>query len=697
MNVYTTDKIRNVVLLGHGGCGKTSLAEAMAYLAGMTTRMGKVTDGNTISDYDKEEIKRHFSINTTVIPIVWGDTKINILDTPGYFDFVGEVEEAVSAADAAIIVVSGKAGIEVGTKKAWELCETYKLPRMVFVTDMDIDEASYRQVVEDLQQLYGKRIAPFHLPIRENGQFVGYVNVLQQRAKRWKDNGEVEKVEVPEYSKENLGICREALMEAVAETSEEFMDRYFGGEEFSEDEIRQALRVNVSDGSIVPVLMGSNVLARGMYTLMVDIVKYLPSPEKRSCTGINAKSNEVYNADYDFAKPKSAYIFKTIADPFIGKYSLIKVNSGVIKTDDLLYNQHKDTEEKIGKIYVLCGNKPEEVKELHAGDIGALAKLTKAATTDSLSTKANPILYIRTQISIPYTYKRYKAVNKGDEDKISQALQKLMLEDLTLKTVNDSENGQTLLYGMGDQHLDVVASKLLERYKVQIELKKPKVAFRETIRKKADVEYKYKKQSGGHGQYGHVKMTFEPSGDLETPYVFEQCVVGGAVPKNFFPAVEKGIQEGVVKGPMAAYPVVGVKAVLYDGSYHPVDSSEMAFKVAALQAFKKGIMEASPILLEPIASLKVVVPDKYTGDIMGALNKRRGRVLGMNPTEHGYQEIVADIPYMELYGYNTDLRSMTGGSGTFSYEFARYEQTPSDIQEKEIAERAGKLDNTDNS
>ena len=697
MNVYTTDKIRNVVLLGHGGCGKTSLAEAMAYLAGMTTRMGKVTDGNTISDYDKEEIKRHFSINTTVIPIVWGDTKINILDTPGYFDFVGEVEEAVSAADAAIIVLSGKAGIEVGTKKAWELCETYKLPRMVFVTDMDIDEASYRQVVEDLQQLYGKRIAPFHLPIRENGQFVGYVNVLQQRAKRWKDNGEVEKVEVPEYSKENLGICREALMEAVAETSEEFMDRYFGGEEFSEDEIRQALRVNVSDGSIVPVLMGSNVLARGMYTLMVDIVKYLPSPEKRSCTGINAKSNEVYNADYDFAKPKSAYIFKTIADPFIGKYSLIKVNSGVIKTDDLLYNQHKDTEEKIGKIYVLCGNKPEEVKELHAGDIGALAKLTKAATTDSLSTKANPILYIRTQISIPYTYKRYKAVNKGDEDKISQALQKLMLEDLTLKTVNDSENGQTLLYGMGDQHLDVVASKLLERYKVQIELKKPKVAFRETIRKKADVEYKYKKQSGGHGQYGHVKMTFEPSGDLETPYVFEQCVVGGAVPKNFFPAVEKGIQEGVQKGPMAAYPVVGVKAVLYDGSYHPVDSSEMAFKVAALPSFKKGFMEASPILLKPIASLKVVVPDKYTGDIMGDLNKRRGRVLGMNPTEHGYQEIVADIPYMELYGYNTDLRSMTGGSGTFSYEFARYEQAPSDIQEQEIAERAGKLDNTDNS
>ena len=566
---------------------------------------------------------------------------------------------------------------------------------MVFVTDMDIDNASYRQVVTDLQELYGKKIAPFHLPIRENEEFVGYVNVLQQRAKRWTADGNVEKTEVPEYSKENLGICREALMEAVAETSEEFMDRYFNGEEFSEDEIRQALRVNVAEGSIVPVLMGSNILARGMYTLMVDIVKYLPSPEKRECTGINAKTNEVYPANYDFAKPKSAYVFKTIVDPFIGKYSLIKVNSGVLKADDVLYNQHKDVEEKIGKLYVLRGNKPEEVTELHAGDIGALAKLSKVTTTDTLSTKANPVLYIRTQISTPYTCMRYKAKNKGDEDKISQTLQKLMQEDLTLKNVNDSENGQTLLYGMGDLHLEVTASKLLEKYKVEIELTKPKVAFRETIRKKADVEYKYKKQSGGHGQYGHVKMTFEPSGDLETPYVFEQTVVGGAVPKNYYPAVEKGLAEAVLKGPMAAYPVVGVKAVLYDGSYHPVDSSEMAFKTAAIQAFKKGFMEASPVLLEPISSLKVIVPDKYTGDVMGDLNKRRGRVLGMNPIDGGKQEILADVPTMELYGYTTSLRAITGGSGDYSYEFARYEQAPSDIQEKEIEARANKVEKAD--
>lgn len=692
MNVYTTDKIRNIALLGHGGCGKTTLVEAMAYLSGLTTRMGKISDGNTISDYDKEEIKRLFSINTTVVPIIWEDTKINVLDTPGYFGFVGEVEEAVSVADAAVIVVSGKNGIEVGTQKAWDICEKYKIPRMFFVTEMDDDNASFRQVVEDLQEMYGKKIAPFHLPIRENEKFVGYVNVVTQTGNRWNDKGEVEEVPVPDYSKPNLEICREALMEAVAETSEEFMERYFAGEEFSEFEIRTALRNNVADGSIIPISMGSSIMAQGVYTLLDDILKYLPSPEKRTCKGVNMKTNEVFEGDYDIAKPKSAYIFKTIADPFIGKYSLIKVNSGVLKTDDVLYNSEKDMEDKIGKIYIMQGNKPTEVPELHAGDIGALAKLSKVGTRDTLSTKAAPVMYGKTQISTPYTYMRYKAKNKGDEDKISQALQKLMQEDLTLKVVNDSANGQSLIYGIGDQHLEVVVSKLKERYKVEIELSRPKIAFRETIRKKADVEYKYKKQSGGHGQYGHVKMTFEPSGDLETPYVFEQQVVGGAVPKNFFPAVEKGLQESVQKGPMAAYPVVGIKAVLYDGSYHPVDSSEMAFKMATIQAFKKGIMEASPILLEPIATLKVVVPDKYTGDIMGDLNKRRGRVLGMNPVETGKTEITADVPYMELYGYMTDLRSMTGGSGVFSYEFARYEQTSSDIQEKEVAARANKLE-----
>lgn len=690
MNIYTTDKIRNVVLLGHGGCGKTSLAEAMAYLSGITSRLGKVSDGNTVSDFGKEEQKRKISISTSVIPIEWEGYKINLLDTPGFFDFSGEVEEAISAAGAAIIVVNGKSGMEVGTQKAWDLCEKYKLPRMIYVSNMDVDNASFRQVVEDMTQMFGKKMAPFHLPIRENEKFVGYVNVITETGNRWQGK-EVVECEVPDYNKPNLQICRDTLMEAVAETSEEMMERYFSGETFSEAEIRAALRTNVCDGSIVPMTMGSNVLCQGMYTLLDDIIKYFPSPENRTVAGINMKTNEIYHADYDFAKAKSAYVWKTIVDPFIGKYSLIKVNSGVLKTDDVIYNVDKDIEEKIGKIYVLQGNKPIEVKELHAGDIGALAKLTAARTGNSLSTKATTIKFGQWDMPKPYTYMRYKPKNKGDVDKISQALQKISHEDLTMKYVNDSENRQMLLYGMGDLHLEVIVSKLLNEYKVEIELTQPKVAFRETIKKTSDVEYKYKKQSGGHGQYGHVKMKFEPSGNLEEAYTFEQIVVGGAVPKNYFPAVEKGIQESVLKGPMAAYPVVGVKAVLYDGSYHPVDSSEMAFKMATIQAFKKGFMEAHPVLLEPIVSLKVTVPDAYTGDVMGDLNKRRGRVLGMNPAPGGKQIVDADVPMMGLFGYCTDLRSMTGGRGEYEYEFSRYEQAPSDVQEKEVAARAAKV------
>ncbi|MBQ7775722.1 MAG: elongation factor G [Lachnospiraceae bacterium] len=690
MNIYTTDKIRNVCLLGHGGSGKTSLAEAMAYLSGITSRLGKVADGNTLSDYSKEEQKRQFSISTSVIPIEWEGYKINILDTPGYFDFVGEVEEAMSAAGAAIIVVNGKSGVEVGTIKAWELCEKYKLPRIIYVSNMDVDNASFRQVVEDMTNLFGKKLAPFHLPIRENEKFVGYVNVISETANRWVGK-EVVECEIPEYNKANLQICRDTLMEAVAETSEEFMERYFSGETFSEAEIRAALRSNVWDGSIVPMTMGSSTLMQGVYTLIDDIIKYVPSPENREVAGINMKTSEIYHADYDFAKAKSAYIWKTIVDPFIGKYSLIKVNSGVLKTDDLMYNVDKDIEEKIGKIYVLQGNKPIEVKELHAGDIGALAKLTAARTGNSLSTKATTIKYGKTEISTPYTYMRYKPKNKADIDKISQALQKMTHEDQTLKVVNDAENKQTLLYGMGDQHLDIVVSRLLNEYKVEIELSKPKIAFRETIKKTSDVEAKHKKQSGGHGQYGHVKMRFGPAEDMEKPFVFEQEVVGGAVPKNYFPAVEKGLQDSVERGPLAAYPVVGVKAVLYDGSYHPVDSSEMAFKMATIQAFKKGFMEAHPVLLEPIASLKVTVPDSYTGDVMGDLNKRRGRVLGMNPLPGGKQVVEAEIPMSSLFGYCTDLRSMTGGRGDYAYEFVRYEQAPSDVQDKEVAARAAKV------
>ncbi len=691
MKVYTTDKIRNIALLGHGGSGKTSLAEAMAKVSGMITRMGRIDDGNTISDYDKEEQKRKFSISTSMIPIEWADTKLNILDTPGYFDFVGEVEEAMSAAASAIIVVSAKAGVETGTIKSWELCERYKIPRLIYVSDMDIDHSSFGNVLDSLTERYGKKLAPFQLPIRENEKFIGYVDVLTEKAYQWDDKGNKKECPVPEDRKKRLSDYKEALMEAVAETSEEFMDKYFGGETFTAEEIISALRISVCDGSIVPVVMGSSISTMGVEVLMNNCVNYLPSPRGRKVMGVNASTGADFEADYDESKPKSAIVWKTIVDPFIGKYSLFKVNSGIIKSGDTLFNEARDAEERTGKLYVLCGNKSIEVSELHSGDIGAFAKLAVTKTGDSLSTKSNPIRYERPYISTPYTAMRYVPVNKGDVDKISQALSKISSEDMTLKVVNDSENRQTLLYGIGDQQLDVVKSRLENEYKVKIEVMKPKVAYRETIRGKSDVEGKYKKQTGGHGQYGHVKMLFEPSGDMTKPVIFEERVVGGAVPRNFFPAVEKGLADSVVKGPVAAYPVVGVKAILYDGSYHPVDSSEQSFKTAARMAFKDGFLKANPILLEPIMSLKVTVPDKFTGDVMGDLNKRRGRVLGMNPAAGGKQTIEAEIPQSCIYGYNTDLRSMTGGIGEFSYEFNRYEPAPADIQAKEIEARKDKL------
>ena len=696
MNVYGTKQIRNVVLLGHGGAGKTTIAEAMALLTGVTKRMGKVTDGTTISDFDKEEIKRQFSISTSLIPLEYegenGPIKINLLDTPGYFDFVGEVEEAMSVADAAIIVVNCKAGIEVGTEKAWEICEKYKLPRIIFVTNMDDDHASYRELVLKLEKEFGRKIAPFHLPIRENEKFVGFVNVVKMSGRRFTNLSDYEECEIPEYSKKNLGICRDALMEAVAETSEEYMERYFSGEEFTQEEISSALREHVIEGTIVPVMLGSGINCQGARMLLQGIDKYFPSPDKYECIGVDVSTGERFVAKYNDNVSLSAKVFKTMVDPFIGKYSLMKICTGTLKPDTAIYNVNKDTEEKVAKLYVLRGKEAIEVPELKAGDIGAVAKLGVTQTGDTIALRSAPIVYHKPELSTPYTYMRYQTKTKGDDDKVSSALAKLTEEDLTLKAVNDKENRQTLLYGIGDQQLDIVVSKLLGRYKVEIELMKPKFAFRETIRKKVEVQGKYKKQSGGHGQYGDVKMEFEPSGDLEKPYIFEERVFGGAVPRNYFPAVEKGVQECVLKGPLAAYPVVGIKATLVDGSYHPVDSSEMAFKMAATLAFKKGFMDANPVLLEPIVNLKVTVPDKFTGDVMGDLNRRRGRVLGMNSNHNGKQIIEADIPMSELFGYNTDLRSMTGGIGIFEYEFSRYEQAPGDVQKKEVEARASKVD-----
>ena len=687
MDIFKYERIRNVALLGHGSCGKTTLAEAMAFVTGVISRPGKIEDGSTISDYDKEEQKRTFSIHTSVIPIVSDETKINILDTPGYFDFVGEAEEAVSAADAAIIVISAKAGVQVGTEKAWNLCEKYKLPRMFFVTDMDDDNASYRKVVEALQELYGTRVAPFQLPIRENEKFVGFVNVVKMAGRRFNDDGTYIDSDIPDYSMEYLQTYRDALLEAVAETSDDMMDKFFNGEEFTQAEMSTALRKSVGDSSLVPVLMGSGTEAKGVRNLIDQIVNYFPSPNKTFITGINQKTGQSFHADYDENKEMTAKVFKTIADPFIGKFSLIKICSGVLKADSTIYNVAKDTEEKISRLYVLRGKEQIEVKELHAGDIGAIGKLD-IATSDSIATKAVPVVYDKPTFTVPYTYMRYVTKNKGDDDKIASALAKIVDEDPTIKLVNDSANRQSLIYGIGDQQLDVVVSKLANRYKVEIELLKPRIPYKETIKKKVSVQNKYKKQTGGHGQYGDVHITFEPSNDLEKQYIFEETVFGGAIPKNFFPAIEKGIAECVAKGPLAGYPVVGLKATLTDGSYHPVDSSEMAFKTAAIQAFKDGCMQAMPILLEPIVTLRVVVPDEFTGDVMGDLNKRRGRVSGMNTLYDGRTEILDDIPQASLLGYSTDLRSMTGGIGEYSYEFSHYEAAPADVQAKVVEENA---------
>lgn len=659
MKVFTTDKIRNVVVLGHSGAGKTSLVSAM----------------NGIATASKQRMTEPVATTQMLVqPILWEDHKINILDVPGSFDFVGEIEEAVGVADAAIIVISGKNGVENGTRKAWAMCEKYHLPRIVYVSDMDIDDVSFKNVVLGLQELYGKCIAPFHFPLRENEEFVGYVNVIQERAKRWQSDGTVVKSEVPEYSMENLSIYREALMEAVAETSEEFLDRYFAGETFSENEIRQALRVNVSEGTIVPVMMGSNTMERGMYTLLADIIKYLPSPDQRSATGMNVLTQELFEANYNFAKAKTAYVFKTIMDPFIGKYSLFKVMSGVIKSDDNLYDPVKGQEIRISKLYVMKGSKAEEVEELHAGDVGALSKVSGLQTSTTLSTKATPVLYPATAISTPYCAMRYFAADAKEDDKLTQSLLKLAEEDRTLRVENDSENRQTLVYGISEQHLQAVADRLRAKYNVEMQLEAPKVAYRETIRGSADVEYKHKKQSGGHGQYGHVKIKVSPSGDLASTYEFEETVVGGAVPKNFFPAVEKGIAEGTQAGPLAGYPVVGIHVNLYDGSSHSVDSSEAAFKTAATMALKDALMKADPVLLEPIASLQVRVPEDKVGDVMGELSKRRARIMGMNPEqENGRQRIEAEIPYATLYGIGTTLHSITGGEAEYSYEFLKYE------------------------
>lgn len=682
MKLYDTSNIKNFCLLGHGNAGKTSLAEAMLYTSGNTDRLGRTADGNTVMDFDPEEIKRKFSISTALASCEWNGVKFNILDTPGYFDFVGEVQEAVRVADAAVIVLSGKSGLTVGAEKAWKYCEDKKLPRLIFINKVDDERVNYQQVLQQLKDKYGKKIAPFQLPMREGDKITGFVNIVEREARKF-DGSRTVTAETPEELKGELEGLREMICEAVAETSEELMDKYFSGEAFTLPEMYAALRQGVAEGDIVPVLCGSAYHKLGISSLMNAIHAYFPAPDSRDEFVMAEKKDGTQSRlKVDVSDPMSALVFKTVADPYVGKLSYFKVYSGVMTPDTTVYNMNKDINEKIGKIFVVNGKKQTEVERLNAGDIGAVAKLTETATGDTLSGLNHPLKLEGIDFAKPNMSLAVVSKNKGDEDKIAQGLTKLMEEDKTFKLEINKETRQQILKGLGDQHIEVIVSKLKNKFGVDISFETPKVPYREAIRKKVTVEGKHKKQSGGHGQYGHVKIEFEPN---DNGLVFEEKVFGGSVPKGYFPAVEKGLAESMARGVLAGYPMVGLKATLIDGSYHDVDSSEMAFKIAANLAYKAGMEQASPVILEPIGHLKVTAPDSYTGDIIGDINKRRGQMLGMTPLGDGMTEIEGEVPMAEMHTYSSDLRSMTQARGDFSFEFDRYVDAPSNIAEKIIA------------
>ncbi|MBO4898390.1 MAG: elongation factor G [Clostridia bacterium] len=687
MKKYATEKLKNVCFMGHGGAGKTSLCEAMLFNSGAADRLGKVADGTTVSDYDPEEIKRSISINTSMIPVEWNDTKINILDTPGYFDFVGEVYEGIRVAGCCVVVVSGRSGVSTGTEHGWEYAKEKGIPIAFFVNKVDDENAAFLKVLEQLKEQFGPAVAPFQYPIIEDSKLTGFVDIVKMNSFKYDGAKNIE-CPFPEELSEKINNVRGFLMEAVAETDEALMEKFFNDEEFTQEEIYSAVKKGAKDGSIVPVFFGSATANLGITPLMDAIVKYFPSPvDNGSVKAINTKTKEEVILQPNDSDPLSAMVFKTVADPFVGKISMFRVYSGTIKSDSTVYNASKQVNEKIGKLFVLRGKKQIEVSELGAGDMGAITKLAYTGTGDTLCDAANPVILDEIKFPAPVLSMAIAPQTKGDEEKMSSGLRKLEEEDPSFKVTTNNETHQTLISGVGEQHLDVITSKLKAKFGVSVNLFEPKVPYRETIKKKVKVEGKHKKQSGGHGQYGHVWIEFEPG--TEEDLVFEEKIFGGAVPKNYFPAVEKGLRECIQNGVLAGYPVVNLKATLVDGSYHPVDSSEMAFKVAASLAYKEGLKQANPVLLEPYGKLSVTIPESYMGDIVGDINKRRGRILGMNPIGDGKSLVEAEVPMSEMNKYATDLRSMTQARGKFTLEFERYEEAPANVAQ-EIIEKAKK-------
>lgn len=680
---YSVQNIRNVCLLGHGGSGKTALAESLLYMTGAIDRMGKAADGNTVCDYDPEEIKRQISISLAVAPLEFKGCKINVLDTPGSFDFSGEVMEALRAADAAIIVCSAKDGISVGLEKAWKYCEERNMPRFIYISKTDEENADYNATFDALRAKYGNKIAPVVVPIwDEDKKIIGIIDVMNKRAYEMRD-GKREEIEIPEGKEDVVTQFNDALKESVAETSEAFMDKFFSGEDFTYAEMIQGLRQGVRELSLFPVLCGSAVNTMGSLMLLDYISELLPTPMEGNYHKATRQDGETEEFVVSPGGVPTAFVFKTVADQY-GKYSYVKVLSGVIKPNMSLVNATTGETEKLGRIYIMRGKKATETDELGVGDIGAIGKMEKVRTGDTLCDPRKIVALKQIPFAEPCYSVAIAPKTKGQDDKVAQGLYRLNEEDPSFSVVNNAETHQMVLYAAGDIQVDVLVAKLKSRFNVEAELKAPRVPYREKIRKTVQKQGRHKKQTGGSGQFGDVWIRFEPNPE-EEQMVFAEEVFGGSVPKNFFPAVEKGLKEACVHGPLAGYPVVNLKAVLYDGSYHPVDSSEIAFKTAAQLAYKAAMPEANPVLLEPVGELKVVVPDSYMGDVIGDLNKRRGRVMGMNPTGDGEQEIEAEVPMAEMTSYAIDLRAMTQSRGSYTFHFVRYEDCPPAAQEKAIA------------
>lgn len=679
MKSYSTEKIRNLALVGHSSSGKTSVCEALLFKSGVTNRLGKVDDGNTVTDFEKEEISRKVSISTATAVTSWKDFKINLIDTPGYFDFSGEVYSALRASEAALVVLDAQNSIEVGAEKVLKYTESIELPRIIFVNKMDKENVNFAKVVSDLHIKFGKKVIPFTLALGEGENFKGIIDVLNKKAYEYKGFERVE-VPIPEIRIEEVNHVYDTIVEVVAETDDELMEKFFNEEEFSHEEFLKGVTSALLNGSAVPLICGSATTGVGIDMLLDVITDYMPAPnDERAKRGFRNEDENIRKISKD--EPFSAVVFKTIVDPFIGRISIFKVISGKIDKDTVVYNSTKGQEEKIGSLFYLNGKTQIETKEIIAGDIGAISKLTITQTGDTLCDKNNKTLYKKIKYPKANLYFAIEPKSKNDEDKISIALHKLQEEDPSFVSIRNKETKQLLIGGQGNVQLQVILDKLKNSYAVQTNVVPLKIAYRETIKGKSDVQGKHKKQSGGAGQYGDVFVRFEPS---EKEFEFAEEVFGGSVPKNYFPAVEKGIKESTEKGILAGYPVVNIKATLYDGSYHPVDSNEMAFKIAASLAFKKGMEKANPILLEPIMKIEVIIPEEYMGDVMGDLNKRRGKVLGVEILEDGNQKVVGEAPHSELFEYAIDLRSMTQARGEFVMEFDRYEEIPSAIAQKII-------------